>query len=166
MQANQPFFTNTIEGAIKFFGSLIALGAVIIGIVVKMGQTKFADDVNQAKIDNTELGKKVDKLDKDCIGQTGRVDALESRHDKMDVVMAQVLLTQGEHKSGIAGLTSQMTSLQHDITMLITESAARMQESVHQLALKVERLDASKEERDRLGRSLEKMLAGKSVHEP
>jgi hypothetical protein len=163
VQSNQPFLTNDLQGALKFFGSLMALGALTIGVFIKWGQSRFSEDIKDSKTDITNLGIKVDTIDKGCIEQTARVSELSSRQDKTEVILQQVISTQGEHKSGIAGLQHQLTSLQHDMTILITSSSKAISDDVHALALKVERLDASKEERDRIGRVLEKMLSDKQA---
>lgn len=158
MQANTPFFGNNIEGVLKFFGSLVAFGGLIIGIVVRMGQSKFATDIKEAKDDVTNLGKKVDAIDKGCIAQATKQVECDRRVDRIDIVIQGVLATQGEQKAGIEGINRQMTSLQSDMTALITSSAKAISDDVHELALKVERLDASKGERDRIGIVLEKLL--------
>jgi uncharacterized protein YoxC len=163
IQADQPFFGNNLEGALKFFGSLIAFGGLIIGIVVKMGQTKFAEDIKEAKLDITNLGIKVDGIDKGCIEQTAKLTECNRRVDRQEVLLQGVIATQGEQKAGIEGINRQMTSLQSDMTALITSSSKAISDDVHNLALKVERLGASKDERDRIGLVLEKILTKKNI---
>lgn len=177
IQAGAPFFSNDIAGVIKLAVSLGALGGAVILTFVKWGQSKFAEDIKDTKAglkDITEqvnktatmaevnaLGSRVNDIDRGCIEQAALAMELRSRVDRHEVLLQQMVSQQGENRAGIAALRDQGTSLQHDMTMLITESSSRVQTSVHDLALKVESLRAGREERDRLGAIFERFITDK-----
>lgn len=173
-QSKDPFFSNDLMGGLKLLGSLGALGAVIIGVFVRWGQSKFTEDVKDMKHrqgeledalkslapvkDLNQLGERVNEIDRGCIEQTTNLRTLTTRVDRQEVMLQQIIASQGEQKAGITLLQNQGTALQHEMTMMIMESGARIQNLVQELALKVERLDASKGERDRMGLILERLL--------
>lgn len=177
IQTSAPFFSNDIAGIVKLVVSLGALGGGVILTFIRWGQSKFADDIKDLKGEYKELteradktasltelnalGARVNEIDRGCIEQATLVSELRSRLDRYDVLLQQIVSQQGENKAGVATLRDQGTSLQHDMTVLITESSSRVQASVHDLALKVEGLRAGREERDRLGAIFERFITDK-----
>lgn len=167
MQSGAPFFTSDVEGFLKVVGIFGGMLTVIIGVIVKWGQShetaqlKNLEDVDKALAhDLNALGLKVDTLNQDCIKRTTVQDGFEVRLSRMDVTIQQILVVQGEFKSGIEMLRSQGVELQRDMTSLIMESGRRIETSVQQVAVEVAELRAARQERDRLSQSLEQFVRG------
>lgn len=153
-----PFFSSDWNGlwhiAVTFGTMTLLLG----GIIVKWGQGRFqkelemSEDANKKTADDvTNLGIKVDKIDRGCIEETARTAELRSRLDKQDIVQQNVLTMQGKFEAGIAALHAQNTELQRDITTLITDTAGRTNLAVQALAIDLARLDSAAKERERMG---------------
>jgi chromosome segregation ATPase len=173
----KPLFTNDWEGIRNtaiVFGTMLL---TIIGAIVKWGQstdTKRMDvmdkritDLKQdsdnkivdVQKDITELGKKLDRLDKDCIERDTEFNGLTSRVDRHDQTLENVMTSIGEFKGQIAALTAQSVNLQRDMTATITESSRQIETSINGLRIEVATMRAAKQERDALTPLFQQMMA-------
>jgi hypothetical protein len=121
---------------------------VIVGVIVKWGQSTDSKHMDQMQTDLDGIGTKINRIDAGCIEQTTKLDELKSRMDRNDLVVQGLATVDGEFKAKLDELARQSSGLQRDMTSLITESSARIMESIGNLKVDLARLQAAKEERD------------------
>lgn len=161
MPTSAPFFSNDLPGLIKILATFGTMLGVLIAVVVRLSQSRYAkeQETQEARItdlakDLDNLGGKLNDVNTECTRRATDHAALANRVSAIEIEGHGIQRQLGELREGVGGLRTQNNQLMQDITTLIIESAKHTNDSVHAIALDVRGL----QERDRLAVMLEQLL--------
>lgn len=153
MQAPSPFFTNDPAGVIKLILALGGFAATIILGFWKIMSSKLTRDTEDLDDAVDGVGKRVDAVKESDTRAHTRIDELVRRADAKDVEMRGVTGDIGRLEAKVDQTLSQGTENKVEIISEFQRIANEVRSGFHELDVKVERMSATMDERERVRRS-------------
>jgi uncharacterized coiled-coil DUF342 family protein len=147
---SQPFFTNDPTGLVKLILSLGTFAAIIIGGFWKIMSSKLTRDNEDLGNEVDGVGKRVDTVKESDTRAHTRIDELVRRVDAKDIEIREVTGDIGRLEAKVDQMLSQSTENKIEIIDEFQKTANEMRNGLHGLELKMERVQATMDERERV----------------
>jgi hypothetical protein len=141
MQSNQPFFSNDWQGAAKVFATFGSMILVIVGVIVKWGQSAFKERLDKAVDDIEAIGTKVDEADKTSLEEFVKSSDTRDRVTRLEIQLRSLETGHGRNEASIDTLEKQVNSQQGSMLIAMTDQLSDRDEKITKLEVAAGRLD-------------------------
>lgn len=148
-----PLFSNDLAGFMKAMAMLAGGIAVILALVVKLFESKFAGDISNQRRDLDGYGARLTRTELAIAGTAAEQNRDHITLAEHTLQIGALNTATGETAAMMRTLLTANTDLHRDITTLIMESSRALTQEVGAVKLEVARL----QERDRLATELEQI---------
>jgi DNA anti-recombination protein RmuC len=146
----EPFYTNDLLGVLKLLGTVIVVGGVIGGLIIRLVFNTTVQKQADMQRDIDGLGKRVTEQATQCTQNSTEVRALAAGLARHEGVVSSVVAGHAELKATVEAMRSQSAEQQRDILSAITASAGQFQTALADVRVEL----AKQGERSNIGKTL------------
>lgn len=148
-----PFFSDDSEGVFKLVAGFVTFAGIILGGFWKIASSKLTRDTESQADELDGLGGRVDDLKESDTKAHTRIDELVRRADARDIEIREITGDIGRLEAKVDHLLAQGTENKLEIIGEFQRAANEMRDGLHALELRMERVQATIDERERADRA-------------